>query len=180
MSRRQVIACLASVALLVALLLGQEPLLRLYYRVEYESAILREAQRQGVSPHLLAAVLFTESRFRARSESDVGARGLMQLMPDTAAEMALKEGLIEYSTSRVEEPDINIRLGTAYLAELIDRFSTLEEALAAYNAGPTVVRTWREKGSGIPFEETRAYVENVKRHKAALQRLYPDWESSSR
>jgi soluble lytic murein transglycosylase len=104
----------------------------------------------------------------------------MQLMPDTAAEMALKEGLLDYSTSLVEEPDINIRLGTAYLAELTARFSTLEEALAAYNAGPTVVRTWREQGSGIPFEETRAYVENVKRHKAALQRLYPDWESPSR
>lgn len=180
MSKRQVVASLTSITLLVALLLGHQPLLRLYYRVDYEPAILREAQRQRVSPHLVAAVIFTESRFRARSESDVGARGLMQLMPDTAAEMALKEGLLEYNTSQVEEPDINIRLGTAYLAELLERFSTLDEALAAYNAGPTVVRTWREQRAGIPFEETRAYVENVKRHKAALQRLYPEWETSSR
>ncbi len=176
MSKKQAFACLASIVLLVALFLEYEPLMRLYYRVDYESVIQREAERHKVSPHLVAAVIFTESRFRVRSESDVGARGLMQLMPDTAAEMAVKEGLRDYATTQLEEPDTNIRLGTAYLAELLYRFPTLDEALAAYNAGPTVVRTWREQGAGISFEETRAYVENVKRHKAALQRLYPDWE----
>lgn len=178
--RRALVTFLTLLLLLLIATIGREPLLRLYYRVDHQSAILLEARRHDISPHLVAAVIFTESRFRQSSHSDAGARGLMQLMPETAAEMAVKEGLLDYSPSMIDRPDINIRLGSAYLAELQGRFSNLDEALAAYNAGPTVVLNWRNQGTGIAFEETRAYIDNVKRHQAALQELYPEWESESR
>lgn len=155
---------------------GREPLLRLYYRVDHQPFILREAVRQKVSPHLIAAVIFAESRFRTNSESEVGALGLMQLMPDTAAEMAEKEGLKDFSLAQVSEPETNIRLGSRYLADLLRQFPTEEEALAAYNAGPTTVAAWKRDGQGIVFPETRAYVENVKHYKKTLKTLYPHWK----
>lgn len=160
----------------VCLTVGRDPLLRLYYRVDYESLILSEAKRNQISPHLIAAVIFSESRFRPDSKSDVGALGLMQLMPDTAREMAEKERVSSFVTESLYEPKTNIRLGSVYLAELLDRFSTEEEALAAYNAGPTVVLSWKDQNRGIVFDETRSYVKNVKAHKANLERLYPEWQ----
>jgi peptidoglycan lytic transglycosylase len=153
--------------------------MRLYYRVDYQPLILREAERHQVSPHLIAAVIFAESRFRSTSQSDVGAMGLMQLMPETAAEMAEKEGLRELAQTRFLEPEVNIRLGSRYLSELLQRFPTEREALAAYNAGPTLVASWRREGRGIAFPETQAYVDNVQRYKVTLEQLYPHWKKGS-
>jgi soluble lytic murein transglycosylase len=162
--------------LVLTLLLGHEPLLRLYYRVDYQPFILREAYRHQISPHLIASVIFSESRFRAESKSDVGALGLMQLMPETATEMAQRENVAEFSLDQLSDPELNIRLGSRYLAELLRLFPSEEEALAAYNAGPTVVGAWKQQGKGIVFPETRAYVKNVQYHKARLERLYPHWK----
>lgn len=165
----------ATLLLATLAMLYREPILRLYYRVEFESIILAEAEKRRLDPHLVAAVIFTESRFREDSESQVGARGLMQLMPDTAAEVADKLDIADYSAEKLADPGTNIRLGTYYLAELRQRFSTEEAALAAYNAGPTVVEVWRRNGGEIAFEETREYVKNVKYHRKVLEQLYPEW-----
>ena len=92
---------------------------KLYYRVKFQKVIVQESKRHSLSPYLIAAVIFTESRFRETAESEVGARGLMQLMPATAAEMATLERLSKFHQSSLFEPDINIRLGSRYLSELI-------------------------------------------------------------
>lgn len=111
--------------------------------------IEREASHHGVDPELVQAVIQAESGYNVRALSSKGAMGLMQLMPATAVVLAVDD---PYA------PDENVRGGTAYLKQLLDRFGRLELALAAYNAGPGAV----ERYDGVPpYPETRQYVRRV-------------------
>jgi len=118
---------------------------------EIERIIHRHSSLQRLDPELVQAVIQTESGYNTRALSHKGAMGLMQLMPETAAELEVSDPY---------DPDQNVRAGTTYLARLLQRFGRLEVALAAYNAGPTVVA--RHKGVP-PYEETRAYIRRVVR-----------------
>ena len=151
-------------------------LMRFYYRVEFEEYILAESRNQRISPHLVAAVIFVESRFRDGAVSEVGAQGLMQLMPETATEVSDKYGLGLVDVGDLRVPELNIRIGSAYLAELLRRFDDERDAIAAYNAGPSRVDEWRRaRVETIPFPETKNFVEQVTKHRTRLQRLYPEW-----
>ena len=121
-------------------------------RAERFAALVEEqATRQGLSPDLVRAVIQAESGFNPRARSVKGAMGLMQLMPETAA---------EYGVSNAYDPEQNIRAGTAYLASLIDRYNDEGVALAAYNAGPGAVDKY---GRTIPpYRETRNYVARIR------------------
>jgi len=115
----------------------------------YDPLIGDAAANQGVPPALVKAVIAAESAFRSDAVSHKGAQGLMQLMPDTAEQMGVENPF---------EPDQNVRGGTTYLRTLIDRYGDLGRALAAYNAGPSVV----DRYGGIPpFRETQDYVDRV-------------------
>lgn len=107
------------------------------------------SQRSGLDPGLVRSVIQVESAFDPRAVSSRGAMGLMQLMPETAAELGV---------DNVWDPGENIRGGTTYLRRMLDRFGELELALAGYNAGPTVVEKY---GAIPPFPETRRYVTKV-------------------
>lgn len=108
----------------------------------------RAAQRNGIEVGLLKAVAWTESRGRSNAISPKGARGIMQLMPATAAELGVDSS----------DPIANINGGAAYLARQIATFGSVPLALAAYNAGPGAVMRYR----GIPpYAETRAYVATI-------------------
>ena len=168
-------ALLAGLAMAATLLLGPV-LLRVYYRVDPLELILPAARRHHVSPYLVGAVIFTESRFREEARSEVGAVGLMQLMPETAEEMARSLEMADYDAAELDRPELNIELGTAYLAVLQDRFQDESMMLAAYNAGPTLAAQWSQEGSGIPYPETREFVASVRRHRDRLSRLYPKWD----
>jgi soluble lytic murein transglycosylase len=110
----------------------------------------KQAERFGLDPHLVRAVIYVESGENPRAVSPKGAEGLMQLMPETARELGVQNAL---------RPRENIRGGVSYLASLLDRFDgRLEWALAAYNAGPGAV----ERHGGIPpYPETQAFVRKV-------------------
>ena len=112
--------------------------------------IREHADRHGVDPRLVQAIVQVESGYNHRAVSHKGAVGLMQLMPATAKDLEVGD---RYS------PEQNIRGGVAYLRQMIDLFpGRLELAIAAYNAGPTVV----QKHHGVPpFRETREYVDRV-------------------
>ncbi|MEM8993213.1 MAG: lytic transglycosylase domain-containing protein [Acidobacteriota bacterium] len=115
----------------------------------YSEMIRRTAERHGLDPLLVAAVVETESHFNPQAVSHRGAVGLMQVLPSTAA--LEPEALVE--------PSLNLEHGARYLRYLIDRYQgDLELALAAYNAGPANVRRY---GGVPPFRETRQYVERV-------------------
>ena len=133
------------------------------------------ARPKGVEPALMHAVARQESEFDPRAVSRADARGLMQLLPSTAKQVA--RGLrMRYSASRLFDADYNVTLGSAYLAELLEDFDgSYVLALAAYNAGPSRARRWVRQnglpGQGsidpidwvelIPISETRNYVQRV-------------------
>jgi soluble lytic murein transglycosylase-like protein len=115
-----------------------------------EPLIQRHASARNLDPRLVRAVIQIESGYNQRARSNKGAMGLMQLMPDTASELAVRDPY---------DADENLRGGTAYLRQLIDAFpASLEMALAAYNAGPGAV----ERHRGVPpFPDTIDYVHRV-------------------
>ncbi len=177
MSRAKIFPLIFGGGLVVLILLGftTSVFQRLYYRVEYNETIQRVARTRGVDPYLIAAVIFTESRFRPTARSEVGAIGLMQLMPTTAVEVAHELGYRDFEVAMLERPEVNIDIGTAYLKRLQERFVQHRQVLAAYNAGPTLVTHWIEEEQAIPFPETQAFVEEVLRHRDELRDLYPEW-----
>lgn len=113
-------------------------------------AFERSAASNGLDPRLLRAVAWTESRGRSDAVSPKGARGVMQLMPRTAAALGVDPTNVES----------NIAGGAAYLAQQIGRFQSVALGLAAYNAGPGAVLRW---GGIPPYRETQAYVASVTR-----------------
>lgn len=132
--------------------------------LRHEDIIRQQAEEKDVDASLIAAVIYAESRFRDQT-SGAGARGLMQVTPETANEIERKSGGTDFRLADLADPDINIRYGTFYLELLLDRFGGSEvAALAAYNAGPTKAERWggaRLTLDSIPLEETRAYVVDV-------------------
>ena len=112
--------------------------------------ILDESQRHGLDPALVLALIHVESRFKPRAVSHAGAIGLMQLLPGTAEEQAGKLGLEWEGPDSLYDPVLNVRLGTAYVKRLQNRFGNLEHALAAYNAGPTRISRHLRSGGEIP------------------------------
>ncbi len=120
----------------------------------WASAIEEAAQRAGLDPRLLAAVVWQESGFEPDAVSKSGAIGLSQLMPATAAELGVDP----------HDPVANLDGGARFLAWTIEEFGSIELGLAAYNAGPNAVRRANDVGggSGIPnVPETQAYVPRV-------------------
>lgn len=121
----------------------------------WAGAIQEAADRNGVDPALLAALVWTESGFQPDAVSHAGARGLAQLMPATAAGMGVDP----------DDPAQNLDGGARFLRAMLDRFGSVELGLAAYNAGPGRVA----QAGGIPnIAETRAYVPKVLAHHAQL------------
>jgi len=139
------------------------------------------SSRNGLDPALVYAVMREESGYRPEVLSVSGARGLLQLMPETAERVARREALPQFSADDLFLPGVNIRLGTAYLDELLLRFSgRTSAAVSGYNAGPQRVAQWLVDASPeddewveeIPYDETRAYVKRVLRSVHAYRVLY--------
>lgn len=150
------------------------------YPLRYEDEITASAATHGVDPYLVAAVIRSESSWDPEASSHQGARGLMQLMPETAQDMVAK-GLVDgkrYSYENLEDPTINIEYGCAYLSYLLTYFNgATDRAIAAYNAGMGNVDGWAKQDkllhNAITFPETQAYLVRVNMAKARYQELYP-------
>jgi soluble lytic murein transglycosylase len=169
--RRSVLALAGAIAVGVigGLALSQlgsveETLLEVTLPLRHDDIIRQQASEKQMDAALIAAVIYSESRFRDQT-SHAGARGLMQVRPETALEIADHSGAETFQLEDLANPDINIRYGTFYLRELLDRYGGNEvAALAAYNAGPTEVDTWGGSEldvDGIQSDETRGYVDEV-------------------
>jgi soluble lytic murein transglycosylase len=143
---------------------------RIRYPLRYEEIVRAHASNHDLSPTLLAAVIYTESKFDASARSEAGAVGLMQLLPATAKGIAIRTGGHRFVVSDLLDPELNVRYGSWYLRNLLDRFGDLRAALAAYHAGPGNVDLWRRQGVGVQFAETRSYVARV----LAAERVYAD------
>ncbi len=141
------------------------------YPKKYSYEVEKYAKEYNVDENLIYAVIKAESNFDEKAVSRKNAMGLMQLMRDTAGEIANMIG-IELNEEKVLEPDTNINLGTKYLSILIGKYGNIEVALAAYNAGSGNVDNWiaenviKADGSNIenvPFKETNNYVRKILR-----------------
>lgn len=159
----------------VALALGSDPAALRYYRLRFplpHARLLREqAERNGLDASWLAAQVRAESVWMPRARSSAGARGLLQLLPGTARQVARRSGLPWTGAASLDRPGVNLTLGAAYLRQLLERFEGKPYlAIAAYNAGPEAVQRWRTRRPDldadffietIPFAETRDYVARV-------------------
>lgn len=122
------------------------------YEAEYDDVIAEAARKNDLSFHLLKAMIHVESSFNPNAVSKKGALGLMQIMPENLGLLKIKDPF---------DPRDNIMGGAEYIKTLLDRFNGhLDLALAAYNAGPSVV----ERYNNIPpFRETREYIQKVQK-----------------
>lgn len=155
--------------------------LRMYYPLDFDAMINRHAAAQDLPAPLVQAMIRQESAFDAGATSFAGARGLMQLMPATARELARRIGL-RLGDGSLTEPGVSVQLGTAYYRQVRDMFGGDDElALAGYNGGPyRIKRLWRGAGSndldhfveGLPLAETRSYVKRVLHFADSYERLY--------
>jgi soluble lytic murein transglycosylase len=150
--------------------------------LRHDDIIRQQAADKRVDAALIAGVIYTESRFRDQT-SHVGAKGLMQLMPETADYIARKSGGTRFERADLATPQINIAYGTWYLRYLLDKYDeNTILTLAAYNAGEGKVDEWRGEASQrgerfrvadhVPFKETREYVKRVLSARADYRKTY--------
>ncbi len=152
-----------------------EEMWKLLFPAPHWKSISEQASKNELSPELILAVIRQESAFAEQARSSSDARGLMQILPSTGRELARGAKVTGYTSAKLYSADINIALGTRYLASHLQYYGNEEYALAAYNAGKTRVDRWlKEFGNldtaefveRIPFSETRNYIKNVLSNKA--------------
>jgi soluble lytic murein transglycosylase len=147
---------------------------RILFPEDHWETIKAESAKNGLDPYLVASLIRQESEFNPSAISHANAYGLMQLLPSVGKQLAREEGLGSIETRQLLDPVLNIRLGTRYLRQTLDKFGRVPEyALAAYNAGDNRVADWQAGGpyngvdefvESIPFTETRDYVQAILRN----------------
>lgn len=147
---------------------------RILFPEPYWDTIKAESAKNDLDPYLVASLIRQESEFNPSVVSYANAYGLMQLLPSVGRQMAREEGMTHFQTFQLLDPETNIKLGTRYLKQMLDRLGDVPEyALAAYNAGANRVTDWQSAGpyqgmdefvESIPFTQTREYVQAVLRN----------------
>ncbi|MBW2313422.1 MAG: transglycosylase SLT domain-containing protein [Deltaproteobacteria bacterium] len=162
---------------------GQEDLWWLAWPEAYGELVL-ELSPEGppLRPEIVSAVMREESGYRPAVTSPAGARGLLQIMPETGHRLARQLGLRRFDPDDLYRPRVNIQLGAFYLQQLATQFDgRMEAAIASYNAGPNAATRWTEEHPGladdewveaVPYSQTRAYVKRVLRSVHAYRVLY--------
>jgi soluble lytic murein transglycosylase len=158
--------------------------LKVLFPINYWPLIRRYSNEHQLDPYVVAALIAQESTFTADVKSAANAYGLMQLLPSTGRQYAKQLHLPRFSISTLTTAEANIKMGTAYFADLVKQFGGLHFALATYNAGPSRIAKWIAAKPGlerdefiddIPFPETQNYVKRILGTAEDYRRLYgPD------
>ncbi|MGH7484530.1 MAG: transglycosylase SLT domain-containing protein, partial [bacterium] len=153
--------------------------LQMYYPLKYDDWIREYSSKNGVDPYTIMGLIHQESYFNPKAKSYVGAMGLMQLMPATGRELAANFHIAPH----LDNPETNIRLGTAHFKMLVNLFGGSNElAIASYNAGQGRIALWRRAAprkpmdefiESIPYRETRTYTKHVVMLASTYKRMYP-------
>jgi soluble lytic murein transglycosylase len=155
--------------------------LQVLFPVAYWDLIRTHAPAQNLDPYLIAALMAQESSFDADVVSHANAIGLMQILPSTGRSYARRLRIPRFSKARLTDPATNVKIGTAYFADLVDRFGGVPYALASYNAGPGAVARWKAERPGIesdefiddiPYPETQNYVRKILGTAEDYRRVY--------
>lgn len=154
------------------------------YPVLYRAELLRYSKSKNIDPRFLLAIMKQESSFRANAKSPAAARGLLQLVYDTALKYNQKAGFPQMQADDLYQPSVNIAIGSTYIAELKDEFGGLYEAIAAsYNGGEDNAARWLNRSnpkdagifaSEVGFAETKAYVFKVMNNYRVYRELYTE------
>jgi soluble lytic murein transglycosylase len=155
--------------------------LRVIFPLDYWDLIEKYSKARSLDPYLVSALMAQESTFTADIRSSANARGLMQIMPDTGRQYARKLGIRPFTTASLSQAETNVRIGTQYFKDLVDRFGGIHYALASYNAGDGRVARWIKESpdlapdefiDSIPFPETQNYVKRILGTTEDYRRLY--------
>lgn len=133
--------------------------------ISYATTIYEESKKYNIDSKLILAIIQTESEFNFRARSRKGAIGLMQLRPNTAKWVSSNLGLKYRGLESLYDPDYNIRMGIHYLDMMRRKYKSLEEALVAYNRGPTGLERYVEEENALPvryIEKVMGYYKNLK------------------
>jgi soluble lytic murein transglycosylase len=154
---------------------------RILFPEPWWDTIKAESAKNNLDPYLVASLIRQESEFDPSAISYANAYGLMQMLPSVGKAMAREEGLSHFQTFQLLDPETNIRLGTRYLRQMLDKFGGVQEyALAAYNAGDSRVTDWEAAGpyhgmdefvESIPFTQTREYVQAILRNEETYRAI---------
>jgi soluble lytic murein transglycosylase len=157
------------------------------YPLPNREIVFTTASEYEVDPYLVFAIIRAESNYKTNAQSPAGARGLMQIMPETAVWIAGQMGIENFQPDQLHQPEVNIRMGCWYIRNLRTEFKgNLPLEIAAYNAGRGKVTQWLQErtwdGSAenigqIPFPETQQYVKNVLKNYQAYQAIYGQFNS---
>lgn len=185
LKKKKILVCgLIILILIVFLIVFKNKIQRIFYPKLYEEFVSMYSDEYGVDENLVFAVIKAESNFQEDAVSHKDALGLMQIMKETAEDVARKYNIeIDFNNSEREILNVqnNIKIGTKYLAVLLEKYKNIEVAVAAYNAGIGTVDNWIEKeiiksdGSdieNIPYKETNNYVRKILRNYKIYQDLY--------
>jgi len=170
--------------LVLLVLFNFDNVARLFYPFPYREITFFYANKYHIDPFLLAAMMKTESNFNKQAVSNKGARGLMQIMPETGLWVAQQMGEPAISIEKLFDPETSIKLGSWYIADLGKEFhGDTILILAAYNGGRGNVKDWLDKKNlsdgekiidEIPFTETRYYVRKVLLYQQLYRYLYKE------
>jgi len=179
-----VIVVLLVIALIIPVAIKiHTSILRFRYPVKYIDIIEKYADKYDIDPFLVLAVMKAESNFDPDAVSVKGAKGLMQIHPDTGEWIAKTFGLNGYKESDLFNPETNIKFSCWYLNKLNKEFNDPVLVLAAYNAGSGNVEKWlserehssnQKKLDNIPFKETRDYIDRITRNYKMYKKIYKD------
>ena len=153
-----------------------------FYPQPHKDLVINTALENSIDPYLVFAIIRAESKYQTTAVSPLGAKGLMQIMPETAAWIAEQKGMGDFNQEMLHEPDVNINFGCWYLNSLDKQFEgRLPVIIAAYNAGRGQVGQWInedtwdgsfEQLDRIPFKETKTYTKNVMKNYEAYLTIY--------
>lgn len=156
--------------------------LRALFPVPYQNVVRKFSEERKIDPYLVLSIMKQESKFKEFARSQAFARGLMQLIPSTAMQVAADLGMTQFSLDQLYKPETNINLGTRYVQDMIGKFGPRVEVIAAsYNSGESNVRRWLslvssddvvEFYSNIDLPETKSYVNLVKTNYEIYKRVY--------
>ena len=170
--------------IIVIAIFGGRVLMEYQYPLRYEVYIYEYANENHISPYLVMAMIRTESNFIHDAVSQKDAKGLMQMMDNTAYWVADQMNIDYFKINDLNDPETNIRMGTWYMSYLLEKYDDNEKtALAAYNGGMGNVSKWLsdknysddgETLKKIPYRETEKYVDRVLEYKKNYERFYKD------
>lgn len=184
--KKRTIVILIIMILIIILfpLKGWEKILKMIYPIKYENSVEKYSKEYNVDKYLIYATIKAESNFNNEAVSSKEAKGLMQLMKNTAKDISKKLDMTltdEEIEQKLLEPEFNIQLGTKYISSLIEKYNSVELALVAYNAGSGSVDNWIEQGllkkdgsniENVPYKETNNYVRKILNDYKVYTNLY--------